>query len=237
MKTLIKTIKHILIVVVLAIVSQSCATTEHYAGLPEGKYRIAAVGDSITYGRGIENPSIHSYPAQLEVMLGSDWIVGNFGKSGATLLSKGNRPYIKTDLYAEALRFDPDLVVIMLGTNDSKPNMRGSLDNFIPEYLDLIESFQSLESRPLICICYPVPAFDGIWGIDNDVIVKEIVPAIEAVADESGVYLIDLYSPLLSQRDLFPDTVHPDKRGAQLIAGQIYAFIRENLFSVFYENI
>lgn len=228
-----KTIPHSIVLFVLVLLFQSCATTWRSEDIPQGKFRLAAVGDSITYGKRIEDRSHNSYPAQLELKLGTDWIVGNFGKSGATLLSRGDRPYVNTDQFSDALEFNPDLVVIMLGTNDSKPKNREFFDDFISDYQNLIDSFQSLQSRPLICICYPVPAFDGIWGIDNEMIEKKIVPAIKVVANENSVYLIDLYSALQSHGDLFPDTVHPDERGAQLIADNIYNFITEYLLSSF----
>ena len=57
--------------------------------------RVACVGNSITYGTGIANRDKDSYPAQLQAMLGNKYLVGNFGKPGATLLRHGHRPYFK----------------------------------------------------------------------------------------------------------------------------------------------
>jgi len=205
----------------------SCSTYRHAEYYESREFRLAAVGDSITYGLGIENRFQNSYPAQLEYMLGPRWVVGNFGKSGATLLSKGDRPYIQSGQYTDALEFEPDLVIIMLGTNDSKPENRLYLENFVSEYLTFIKSFQSLSSKPLICICYPVPAFDGIWGIEDRIITEQIIPAVKTASDKSGVPLIDLNSALRSRSDLFPDTVHPDGEGARLIAAHIYSFLMD----------
>ena len=67
--------------------------------------KIACVGNSITYGYTIENRERDSYPAQLQRMLGEGYTVGNFGKSGATLLNKGHRPYMKQEEFQKALAF------------------------------------------------------------------------------------------------------------------------------------
>ena len=83
--------------------------------------RVACVGDSITFGYGIKDRDKMSYPAQLGKRLGSKYEVRNFGVNGHTLLSKGNAPYIKSKAYRDALAFAPEIVVIKLGTNDSKP--------------------------------------------------------------------------------------------------------------------
>lgn len=54
-------------------------------------------------------------------MLGEGYTVGNFGKSGATLLNKGHRPYMKQEEFQKALAFAGDIVVIHLGINDTDP--------------------------------------------------------------------------------------------------------------------
>src|SRR5688572_13260471 len=93
----------------------SCGTLEHNR-LP---IRVACVGDSITYGYGIKDRERDSYPAQLGALLGSKWDVRNFGVNGATALKKGTRPYSGLQAYQDALAFEPDIVVIKLGTNDT----------------------------------------------------------------------------------------------------------------------
>ena len=76
--------------------------------------RVACVCNSITYGTGIEDREHFSYPVQLQKMLGDKYVVGNFGKPGATLLRHGHRPYFEQNEFKEAMRFKGDIVVIHL---------------------------------------------------------------------------------------------------------------------------
>ena len=69
------------------------------------KIKVACIGNSVTYGYGHKEPGRTSYPTQLQQMLGDKYEVRNFGHSGATLLSKGHRPYINLHEYKAALAF------------------------------------------------------------------------------------------------------------------------------------
>lgn len=110
--------------------------------------KVACVGNSITYGAFIQNRELNCYPAQLQAYLGSGYEVKNFGVSGCTLLSQGDLPYVKTDTYRQSLDYQPDIVFIKLGTNDSKPQNRIYLDQFKHDYLELIDSYRVLPSTP-----------------------------------------------------------------------------------------
>ena len=90
----------------------------------EGKEptRVACIGNSITYGYGLKNRSEECYPAVLGIMLGENYTVENFGISARTLLNKGDHPYMQEKLFTEARAFHPDIVIIKLGTNDTKPH-------------------------------------------------------------------------------------------------------------------
>ena len=83
--------------------------------------KIACVGDSITYGAGIKDRKNMNYPVQLGKILGQKYEVKNFGNSGSTMLKKGDKPYWKQREYKAALEFNPNIVIIKLGTNDTKP--------------------------------------------------------------------------------------------------------------------
>lgn len=91
-----------------------------------GKIRVACVGDSITAGACAEQTL--GYPAILQELLGSEFEVINFGNGGKTLLNKGlcgppptdDCSYVSTSTYQQALQSNPDILTIMLGTNDAK---------------------------------------------------------------------------------------------------------------------
>lgn len=195
--------------------------------------RLACVGDSITYGAGLKDRRNDSYPAQLGRWLGTNWDVRNFGVSGATLLSKGNRPYVKRKEFGQALDFKPDVLVIMLGTNDSKHRTDGNNDdtipdnwqyrsNFVGDYEALIAQFQKANPAVKVYVCDPTPCFPGFGGINDDTIHHDIIPLIHNVAKDTKASLIDLYDPMSSRKELFPDTVHPNVAGARLMAADVY---------------
>ena len=83
--------------------------------------RIACIGNSITDGAGIDMNSEKGYPACLQKDLGTGYLVNNFGVSGRTMLNKGDYPYMKELAWKDAMAFKPNIVIIKLGTNDSKP--------------------------------------------------------------------------------------------------------------------
>lgn len=187
--------------------------------------RIACIGNSVTYGFGLQDRETECYPSQLQKILGGNFIVANFGVNGATLLSKGHRPYVQSEAYRKALDFKPDIVIIDLGLNDTDPrNWPFYRDEFTRDYLDLINSFRSSEGKaPKVYICRMTPIFhqhprfksgtrDWFWQIQS---------AIEIVAKSCGAQLIDLHTPLYSRPDLFADALHPDTEGAGIIARTI----------------
>ena len=196
------------------------------------KLRIACIGNSVTYGYGLEDRETGSYPAQLQKILGDQFIVGNFGINGATLLSKGHNPYIQTEAYRQALGFHPDMVVIDLGLNDTDPrNWPLFRDEFIPDYQNLIGSFQTNGSKKVkIFICRMTPIFHTHPRFKSGTRdwFGQIQETIEGVAVNMKVPLIDLHTPLYSRPDLFADALHPDTEGAGIIARTIFAAITGN---------
>jgi lysophospholipase L1-like esterase len=188
---------------------------------------IACVGDSITYGHGISNRNDNSYPAQLAKMLqqfDNEWDTQNFGHSGATLLSNTNLPYVSQNAYNRALASEPDVVIIMLGTNDSaRASISRIEQDFIPDYLALIDAFIQLSSQPRIFVCYPPPIFGGGYGNDNT-IRNVIIPLIDQLPTYRAVEVIDMYTPLEESRHLFPDQLHPNAEGAEVMA-EIFASV------------
>jgi len=184
--------------------------------------KVACIGNSITYGAGIKDNIRDAWPPQLGRMLGDDYIVRNFGYSGRTLLQKGNYPYMQTKLFYDALRWNPDIVIIMLGTNDSKSQNWRFKDDFTADYNKIILSFDTLSSNPVIYLAAVVPVFKGGMIIDSLIVRNEVNPLIKRVAKEHNLHLIDLYTPMLGMGDHFPDAIHPDAVASGEMAKIIY---------------
>lgn len=192
--------------------------------------RVACVGDSITYGHGIADREHNSYPAQLARQLGTNYDVRNFGVNATTLLTQADRPYVKTSAYTNALAFQPDIVVIDLGANDSKHPGDDSLEsakainnwqygtNFVRDYRALIAAFRAANPTVRVCVCFPTPDYPGRWGINDKTIREEMIPMIQQVAHADHAEIIDLHTALANRPELFPDTVHPNATGARLMA-------------------
>ncbi len=192
--------------------------------------RAACIGDSITFGAGTESPRTDSYPARLARMLGPSYSVMNFGVSGTTMLKEGDHPYWKTGQMKKALQSKPDVVVIMLGTNDTKPQNWKFKDRYPPDYTSMIDQFKTLDSHPKIFICLPpVVPKTGNFGI-NEEGVEEEIPMLRKLAGEEHVTVIDNYTPLKGKDDLLPDNVHPNNEGAGLLAKSVYEGITGKKF-------
>jgi len=178
---------------------------------------LACIGDSIT--------EFTNYPSELQTMFGSGYIVGSFGVSGSTVLLDTDMPYIDQRAFTMAKNFLPDIVVIMLGTNDARTDNFQSIDNFVADYMMLISKIQALESNPQIFIVKPPPIFDNELDLNSENLREEIIPRIEQTADELDLQVIDVYSALENHSEYFQDGIHPNNEGATLIAGEVYKAI------------
>ena len=187
--------------------------------------RVACIGNSITFGAGIRNRSRDSYPSVLARMLGDNYWVKNFGVSARTMLNKGDHPYMNEPAYKNALAFNPNIVVIKLGTNDSKSfNWKYKAD-FMKDAQTMIDAFKVLPSQPKIYLCYPSKAYLTGDGINDDIISKEIIPMIKKLAKKNNLSVIDLHTAMDGMPELFPDRIHPNEKGAQVMAKAVYQSI------------
>jgi acyl-CoA thioesterase-1 len=188
--------------------------------------KIACVGDSITEGSGLENEATMSYPVVLAGILGPGYKVLNCGRSGATLENKGDFPYRSRKDFYNVFAFQPDIIIIKLGTNDTKPQNWEPAE-FEKDYQALIDTFNSIPSRPKIYICYPVPAFKTAWGINDSVLTSGVIPAIKKIGKQNHLHVIDLYHGMSGQTTSFPDGIHPNAAGAKMMASIIAREIRK----------
>ncbi|MBC6366357.1 GDSL-type esterase/lipase family protein [Algoriphagus sp. AK58] len=187
--------------------------------------KVAFVGNSITQGPGRDNPD--SYPLQVAALLGESYEVKNFGVSGRTLLKKGDYPYWNEPQFQQVKDFQPDVVVIKLGTNDSKPQNWAHKADFVKDYLDLIAEFRAhMPKDGKVYVVMPVPVTRVNFGINPEVMNNEQRLMLMEIIQKSGAELIDLYTPLMDKPELLPDGVHPNTEGLRIMAAVVARRIR-----------
>ena len=188
--------------------------------------RLACVGDSNT---------INGYPAILQS--GDDWTVNVYATGDATILDGTFQPYRSTDEYQSLLASSPDVVIIMLGTNDARHQYWDPLEEgetvfdgtpsqeFRQGYYELIMELRELDSTPEILVATPPPinpgglAVDGRWAMARmrDNLNDGVIPLIREVAAEAeGVKLVDVHGHMSASGgvvDLMDDGVHYSSAG------------------------
>jgi acyl-CoA thioesterase I len=186
--------------------------------------RVACVGNSITEGAAIADGK--KYPQALQQLLGNGYSVRNFGVGGRTLLQRGDFPYRNEAAFRDALNWQPDIVVIKLCTNDSKPQNWKYAGDFQKDYRDLVRAFRKSNPAARIYICRPLPVFKDNWGIRDSIVRNGILPQVARVARKNRTRLIDLYGPFEGKAHLTYDGIHPNAEGAALLAQLVYQAIR-----------
>ena len=204
------------------LISMGVATMFFGCGNKGSNLRIACVGDSLTEGYKLDNPDTQSYPAQLGLLVKESADVKNFGIHNVTVLKKSEDPYWNTHYYTDSLKYNPDIVVIMFGSNDIKYVNWGGKENFVADYIALIESYKKLNTHPTIYICLPLPSYTDKYGISDARIVNELIPKIQEIASKTNVGLIDLHTLLSNKETLFIDKIHPTVEGTKIMAEYIY---------------
>lgn len=210
----------------------------------EDAIRVACIGNSITDGHGIDMRTKYGYPAQLQTMLGDGYWVKNFGVSARTMLNKGDFPYMNELAWRDALAFKPDVVIIKLGTNDSKPenwqygadfkkDLQQMITTLRPDLVQPVSKKKGKKAKavqpvgPKIYLCTPIPAFKSTWNINDKVITDEIIPIQQEVAKQYGLQIIDLHTLYANEGDkMLDDGIHPDEKGALKMAEIIAAAIK-----------
>jgi lysophospholipase L1-like esterase len=145
--------------------------------------------------------------------------------------------------WRDALAFKPDIVIIKLGTNDSKPENWKYGSEFKQDLQQMITTLRPDLAQPVkkkgkkkgaaeqpagpkIYLCTPIPAFKSTWNISDEVIVNNIIPIQQEVAQQYGLQVIDLHTLFANDGDkMLDDGIHPNINGAkkmtQIIADAI----------------
>lgn len=203
----------------------------------EGQIKVACIGDSITYGHGIKDWEKNNYPAVLQELLGDEYHVMNFGSSGSCVNPDGDQPYTARAVYQESLDYDADIIVFMLGTNDSKAENWTDVDAFMEDYKALLGTYLEGENPPRVYIATCAEAYytedadqsTGIAGFDiQPAVVDEIVDRLELeYMPMSYIGMIDIHSLTESHPEWFEaDGIHPNADGARAIAEAVADMIQ-----------
>ena len=192
------------------------------------KIKVAFIGDSITAGTGTTDPATESYPAQLGQMLGDAYEVGNFSEGGRCVLANSGSPYFESEAFAHSLAFQPDVVCIMLGTNDLAAllSTEGAWETLYRDMLTLIEKYTALESKPIIYLLTPTVRTDdsALEGAIRDF----MLPVYKQLSEDVGVGYVDLYTVSGDMKHHFGDSVHPDAVACSYLATWLYNAIVSN---------
>lgn len=191
----------------------------------EGATRIAAVGDSITnYGFAGAD-----YPGHLDDMLGDGYEVENFGEANYAAQSTSDFPYETTSSFEESLAYEPEIVLFMLGTNDTKANNWEGADTFEEEYTNLLENYLELDSVSRVILASPPTVFlDNVSeGSIDPTNIGPIRDVVEDVAEAYDLEFVDMTEATADHPEWFFDGIHPNEEGAEQIASIFHEQITE----------
>ena len=228
------TVTTIALILFITLYMNGFTNIRHNTPAENGQIKVACVGDSVTYGHGIKNWPKNNYPALLQKMLGESYNVGQFGESGLTVHPNGDQPYPGSEVHSLSVAYEADILVFMLGSNDSKPENWKGAEEFKEKYNSLLDSYLQGEKQPKVYICTPATAYfpkgvtEGLTNYDiQPAIIEEIVEIVRQVAKERSYEIIDINTLTENRRDLFGiDNVHPNNEGAKAIAEAVYKAIK-----------
>ena len=240
-----------LIVIVVGVVVYNICSYDNYNKIMypkplvtgDGNIKIACVGDSITYGLGVINDRSNSWCSLVQKRLGEDYQTINYGLSNRTLLKEGNVSYTKEDMWNKFLSSNSDIILFMLGTNDSK-EINWNKNKFKIEYEEIVSKLKSLDNNPKIYIMVPPSVYIDYTsrGDPNNKTIKEdIMPIIKDIGDRLNVEVIDLYTFTANNKSWFGDGIHPNKEGnkeiAEFVSKKITNELKYNLIKDGYDDI
>ena len=190
--------------------------------------KVACVGDSITWGFTIVNRRRNSYPSVLQELLGADYEVRNFGHNDASARFDADTPYVSKKAYRNSLEWNPEIVLLMLGSNDTK-RRNWNPEIFRRDYSKLVESYRALPSSPRVILIAPIQIFQPlnipVLGLYSETMEGGVRPAIREIAAAKGLELVDLVD-LFQDSKYLMDGVHPQSAGARMLAETIHSSVK-----------
>lgn len=194
--------------------------------------RIVCVGNSVTAGYSLADPGTQAWPARLGAILGNKYVVYNCGVSGTTMLKRGTSPYWNTSRFTDAKNYNPDILIISLGTNDSHPSNWIYKNDFYNDYAAMIDAFRQNGRNPAVYVCYPVACYGDNTQIAN--LQNELIPLITQISLAKNASIINFNTPTQNQRNtLYNDNLHPNAAGALLLANTAFSAITPAVPAIF----
>lgn len=196
----------------------------------EGQIKVACVGDSITYGHGIRNWPKNNYPVLLQKLLGDQYHVNSYGVSGRAVQDNSDQPYRALPHYHESVAYEADIIVFMMGSNDTKPENWFGDEAFKAALIDLLDDYTQGEKKPAIYIC-TTPACFFMEDSEGELTSHDLRPAYadtiaeitRQTAEELGYPIIDIHALTKQNPQWFAkDGVHPNNDGAEAIAQEVF---------------
>lgn len=187
--------------------------------------KLACLGDSITAGMLVKKEDC--WVSRIAKDLDRKAEVGNFGVSARCLLFKGDRPITREKAYQDALAFKPDVLLIGMGTNDSKKGNWSHKDDFVSNYKEIIAEFRKRNPKVKVYCLLPIPSQEAKeGGISKERIAGEVIPLIRQVARGTKSKVIDLNKVMKDKDSLLVDGVHPNAEGHALMAEHILLVLK-----------
>lgn len=207
--------------------------TDGYNPDTPGGYRIElfrlahAAGKNITFvGSGQNGPSMVD---------GVQFPQNHEGHSGWTIAPAGGRSGISTLVASVMPEFKPQIVLLMIGTNDAIDNYQMAT---APDRLgQLIDSIYAQLPNVLIVVAQPIPSReDAAKGDDTTLSARiktfcDAIPAVVKARADAGkhILIVDMNTPFTPKASLLEDQWHPNTAGYTLLAKQWYATLQSLL--------
>ena len=193
-----------------------------------GVYDYKKLDQQVSYATQFDNLMQKVYGDTLEIL--------NAGVSGRMMTKHGPQPIWIEPKFKKALDFAPDICVIALGTNDSKPVLYDLVQKeFYADYQDMIDTFRYVNPNVTFVVCLPPPIWKGHpYSPDsphNDtLLVKYTIPLIDSIAKNNHLIIVDFHTPFLDSPQYFSDHLHPNVEGHKKMGKILFdEFMEKNI--------
>lgn len=194
--------KHSFLLSIVILIASGCGEKNSSFSALSSSSVILAYGDSLTYGYNVKRSE--SYPAKLEVLTGISVI--NSGVSGEVSAQGLKRlPKVLDEHH-------PQLLILCHGGNDLLRKM------------DLEEMESNIRSMIQLSLDRDIPVI--LLGVPKPGIFLSSFDVYKKIANSMNIIFIDdLISDVLGDKSLKSDSIHPNKKGYNVMAEEIYSLL------------